>query len=159
MRATRPSWDTCTCTSSSLTGNSGHPTRVRHSSRKSSATHSYHCVQYFPLSKQWYGCQCLRFLTFADVDAHGGCTDTERESALKADSGRKIPCRTGDSNPRQYCAWIFNRTLYPLSYHPLPFEEGSRSEQCGRSYQPHSPTTTARELRAPGTPQGGFTLL
>ena len=30
------------------------------------------------------------------------CTDTVRESALKVDSGRKIPCRTRDSNPRQY---------------------------------------------------------
>ena len=27
--------------------------------------------------------------------AHGSCTDIVRESALKADSGRKIPCRTG----------------------------------------------------------------
>ena len=26
--------------------------------------------------------------------AHGGCNDTVRESALKADSARKIPCRT-----------------------------------------------------------------
>ena len=30
--------------------------------------------------------------------AHGGCTDTVREYALKIDSGRKIPCRTGESN-------------------------------------------------------------
>ena len=33
--------------------------------------------------------------------AHEGCTDTERESALKVDSGKKIPCRTGESNLRQ----------------------------------------------------------
>ena len=44
--------------------------------------------------------------------AHGGCTDTVRESALEADSRRKIPCLTGDSNPRRYCT----RTLYPQSY-------------------------------------------
>ena len=31
--------------------------------------------------------------------AHMGCTDTVRESALKVDSGRKIPCHIGDSNP------------------------------------------------------------
>ena len=38
------------------------------------------------------------------------------ESALRADSWRKIPCRTRDSNPRQYWAWwLFSRTLYPLS--------------------------------------------
>ena len=30
-----------------------------------------------------------------------GCTDTVRESALKVDSRRKIPCCTGDSNLRQ----------------------------------------------------------
>ena len=43
-----------------------------------------------------YGNQCLGFLT--DVDAfdiaHGGGTDTVRESAQKTDSRRKIPCRT-----------------------------------------------------------------
>ena len=30
-------------------------------------------------------------------DCTRGCTDTVRESALKVDSGRKIPCRTGES--------------------------------------------------------------
>ena len=45
-------------------------------------------------------------------DCTQGCTDTVKEPALEADSGRKIPCRTGDSNPRRYCT----RTLYPLSY-------------------------------------------
>ena len=69
----------------------------------------------------WYGCQRLGFLTCAQTlvhaTAHGGCTDTVRESALEADStGRKIPCRTGDSNPHQHCAWLFSRTLYQLSY-------------------------------------------
>ena len=47
-----------------------------------------------------------------------GCTDTVRESALKGDSGRKIPCRTGKSNLRG------RRTgpmLYQLSYIPTPF--------------------------------------
>ena len=87
---------------------------------KSSATHFYLCVQYFPVSKQWYGCQCLRFLTCAQMlmraIAHGGGTDTVRETALEVDSGRKIPWRTGDSNPRQYCTWRFSQTLYQLSY-------------------------------------------
>ena len=44
-----------------------------------------------------------------------GCTDTERESALKVDSGREIPCRTGESNPSQRRA---GPTLYQLSYIP-----------------------------------------
>ena len=43
-------------------------------------------------------CQCWRFLMWAQmlmhVTAHGGCMDTVRESALKVDSGRKIPCHT-----------------------------------------------------------------
>ena len=63
-------------------------TRVRHSSRKSSATHFYRCVQYFRVSRQWYGCQLLGFLTCAqmltaisDVD----CTDTVRESAVQVE--------------------------------------------------------------------------
>ena len=42
--------------------NSGCPTRVRHSSCSSSATHSNRCMQYFPVLRQWYGCQCLGFL-------------------------------------------------------------------------------------------------
>ena len=51
------------------------------------------------------GCQCLGFLTCAQMlmhaIAHGGCADTVRESALEVgSSGRSIPCRTGDSNPR-----------------------------------------------------------
>ena len=48
--------------------------------------------------------------------AHGGYTDTVRESALKVDSGRKIPYRTGESNLRQQRAGLM---LYELSYiHP-----------------------------------------
>ena len=50
-------------------------------------------------------------------DCTRGCTDTVRESALKADYGRKIPCRTGESNLRQ------RRTgpmLYQLSCIPTP---------------------------------------
>ena len=36
-------------------------------------------------------------------DCTRGCMDTrKRESALKLDSGRKIPCRTGESNLRQW---------------------------------------------------------
>ena len=52
-------------------------TWVSHRSRKSSATHSYQCVQYFRVSKQWCVCQCLGFLTCAHyyVDACD-CTGT-----------------------------------------------------------------------------------
>ena len=37
----------------------------------------YQCVQYFHVSKQWCGCQCLGFVMCAQmlmyVTAHGGC--------------------------------------------------------------------------------------
>ena len=49
---------------------------------------------------------------------HRDCIDTLRESILKVDSGRKIPCRTGNSNPRQYCAWLFSRSLLPTELSP-----------------------------------------
>ena len=44
-----------------------------------------------------------------------GCTDIAREPALKVDSGRKIPCITGESNLRQRRA---GPMLYQLSYIP-----------------------------------------
>ena len=52
-------------------------------------------------------CDCTRGLW--------GCTDTARESAQKADSERIIPRRTGDSNPHQYCVWLFSCTFYQRS--------------------------------------------
>ena len=74
----------------SLAGNSGRLIRVRHIRLKSSATHSCQCVQHFPVSRQWYGYQCLGFLTCAHTlmyaIAHGGCTDTVREPALEENS-------------------------------------------------------------------------
>ena len=50
-------------------------------------------------------------------DCTRGCVDTVRESAVKVDSGRKIPCRTGESNLRQHRA---GPMLYQLSYIPSP---------------------------------------
>ena len=46
-----------------------------------------------------------------------GCTDTVRESAPKAASGRKISCHTGEPNLPQRRA---GTTLYQLSYIPIP---------------------------------------
>ena len=67
--------------------------------RAAARTHCYRCVQYCRVSKQWCGCQFSGFLTCTRMLMHaianGGCTDTVRESALKADSGRNIPFRTG----------------------------------------------------------------
>ena len=50
------------------------------------------------------------------ANAHMGVW-TPKESALKVDSGRKIPSRTGESNLSQLCA---GRALYQLSYIPTP---------------------------------------
>ena len=47
--------------------------------------------------------------------AHEGCMDTLRESAPKVDSGRKIPCRTRESNLPQWCG---GPTLNQLSCIP-----------------------------------------
>ena len=51
--------------------------------------------------------------------AHESVRTPVRESSLKVDSGRKIPCRTGESNLRQRRD---GPTLYQLSYIvPTPF--------------------------------------
>ena len=62
------------------------------------------------------------------------CTNTVRESALNINFWRQIPCRTGDSNPRHYCAWIFSLTFYPLSY---PARLMNKTVQC--SLQTNAP--------------------
>ena len=41
--------------------------------------------------------------------ARGGCVDTIRESALKGDSGRRIPCHAKESNLRD---WRASPVLY-----------------------------------------------
>ena len=56
---------------------------------RNNAAQSCQCVQHFCVSSQWYGCECLGFLICAQMlmhaIAHRGCTDTVRESALRAD--------------------------------------------------------------------------
>ena len=56
--------------------------------------------------------------------AHGGCTDTEGESALQVDSGRNIPGRTGESNLRGRRT---NLMLYQRSYIPIPIARQTKS--------------------------------
>ena len=81
------------------------------------------------VSKHWDGCRCLGFVTctymFMYAIAHGGCTTTTRESALKVDSKRKIPCCTGESNLHQYCAGLFG----PMCWAILPLLERSTDNQ------------------------------
>ena len=108
---------------SPFAGSSGLLTWVRHSSCESRAAHSCQRVQYFRLSKQRCICKCLGFLTCAQTlmhaIAHGGCTDTVRESALEVDCVRKIFCCTGDLNLHQYCAWLLSLAFYQVSYPAL----------------------------------------
>ena len=59
---------------------------------------------------------CMIFNVRTGVNACGctrGCTDTIRESTLKVDTWRKIPCRTWESNLRQ-------RRAGPTELHPHP---------------------------------------
>ena len=73
----------CVCVDLPLAGNSG----------KCAGTDSYQCVQYFYVCKEWYGCQCLEFLSCAQMLMHATarvvCTNSVTESALKVDPGRK----------------------------------------------------------------------
>ena len=67
-----------------------------------------------------------------------GCTrDTVRESALKVDSGRNIPCRTGESNLRQRRA---GPMFYQMSYIPA-----RRTKDL-----PHRTETSSISLRSRG---------
>ena len=57
-------------------------------------------------------------------DCTGGYMDTIRESALKVDSGRKIPSRAGESNLHRQRAdpMLYQLSsipaLFPIEYHP-----------------------------------------
>ena len=59
-------------------------------------------------------------------DCTRGCTDTERGSALKVDSGRKILCHTGELNLRQRRA---GPMIYQLGYIPIPVSKIKTHEQ------------------------------
>ena len=75
------------------------------------------------------GCFCVSIIHQTDMDYEifnvrtdvnacdcaWGCTDTLRESALKGDSGRKIPCHTRKTNQHRGRA---GPMLYQLNYIP-----------------------------------------
>ena len=48
------------------------------------------------------------------------CANTVKESALKVDSGRKIPCRTRESNLRRRRA---DPMLRPTELHPISYRD------------------------------------
>ena len=74
----------------------------------------FHCFHNPPNSDM--GCRIFNVHTDVNAsDCTRGCTDTVRESALKVDSGRKIPCCTRESIlPRRRAG----PTFYQLSYIP-----------------------------------------
>ena len=66
------------------------------------------------------GMDCRSFNMRTNVnacDCEHKCIDTTRESALKVDCQRKIPCHTGESNLHQQCAGLM---LYQLRDIPIP---------------------------------------
>ena len=76
----------------------------------------FYCYHHPPNSDM----DCGIFNARMDVnacDCTRGCTDTVRKSALKVDSGRKIPYHTGESNLRRRRA---DPMIYQLSYIPPP---------------------------------------
>ena len=61
-----------------------------------------------------------------------GCPDTNRESALKVDPGKKMPCPIGASNLYQRHD---GEMLYQLSYIPIPLLHTSMSVYFGRGQE------------------------
>ena len=117
-------------------GNFGSPYKG-YSSPKSSATHSYQCVQYFRVSTQWYGCQCLGFLTCTQMlmhaIAHGGCTDTVRKSALKLILGEIFLAALGTRTRVSTAPCFSEGHSVQLSYSHSPLEVSTLkniSESC-----------------------------
>ena len=80
---------------------------------------------------------------FMHAIAQGGARTHVRESALKVDSGRKIPCRTGESNLRQQRA---SPILYQLSYIPTHSRSSSSSNSSGSSNSSSSGNRKKRKL-------------
>ena len=84
--------------------------------RQSRATQNYGACWVFLVFFIIHRMDCGIFIVRRDVnacDCTRECTDTVRESALKVDSERKIPCRNGESNlPRRRASPM----LYQLSY-------------------------------------------
>ena len=110
----------CFLSSSTSLSSPGYATMSIH---KRSATHSHECVARSCVQTMVWLPVFAIFSMRTDADACDctrDCTSTAREPSLEVDSGRKIPCRTWDSNPRsQYCVSRFSRTLNKLNYPPI----------------------------------------
>ena len=85
-------------------------TWIRHSSRKSSATHSYQCVR-FCVSRQWYGYQCLGLLTCSQCWCIRGLYGHRKRVCTESWPWEKNP--------------LPDRGLEPASVLPLAFQSGA----------------------------------
>ena len=68
---------------------------------------------------------CCVYHMLMDVIGHGHRTNTIRESALKVDSGKKVPCGIREWNWLEDCTWLFDLVLYQLSW-------GARGKEVGK---------------------------
>ena len=92
--------------------------QVRQSRATQSTVHSgYFSASLIHRTLTWTAGSLTCAQMLMDAIVHGGVRTHVRESAPKVDSGRKIPCRTGESNLRQRRA---GPMLYQLSYIPIP---------------------------------------
>ena len=104
-------------------------TLVRHSSPKTNATDPFLSVcavfSVRPNNGIWQPVFGI-FNVGIGVDVcdctQGLCGHRKREYAQEADSGRKIPCRTEDSNPCHYYAWLFSRAFLTLPSLPVCYQ-------------------------------------
>ena len=97
------------------------------------------CVLPFRVSKQCYRCQRLGFLTCTQMSMHviaqGDCADTVKESALKADTGRKnsLPHRGAEPVSAASCTWCSANYLPTQLHSNLERRKKCYRDDCQRS--------------------------
>jgi len=108
----------------------------RHSSHRSSATHSCQCAQYFPVLKQGCDCQCLGFLGVHRcwcMRLHTEAVRTPSESLhWKLTLGEKSLAAPGTRTRVSIVPGLLVRSLYPLSYlRPFSWVVKGKRRQIG----------------------------
>ena len=108
----------------------------RHSSHRSSATHSCQCAQYFPVLKQGCDCQCLGFLRVYRcwcMRLHTEAVRTPSESLhWKWTLGEKSLAAPGTRTRVSIVPGLLVRSLYPLSYlRPFSWVVKGKRRQIG----------------------------
>ena len=101
-------------------GRSRYRLRPSTSTERSSCDREVRCTSISETDRVSRCFMCAHVLVHAI--ANGGCRDTVRQSALKIDSGRKSPCRTGESNLcqpiRRFTNWATSpsRWMWPFVF-------------------------------------------